>query len=125
VQTVPSDIRCITIDAAGTRLQSERFSVTPGAGTTLTMRGVSPGSTKFTGASYPVTCDSITTASVPSWIADAVTVTIVAGTQTNITLVMRPAGLAGIGVDFQGGSGSQGIKLGVWDSTNWDNAVFQ
>jgi hypothetical protein len=62
---------------------------------------------------------------VPSWIADAVTVTIVAGTQTNITLVMAPAGLAGIGVDFQGGSGSQGIKLGVWDSRNWDNAVFQ
>ena len=124
IQQVPSDITCIQITAAGSRVQTQSFPVTPLGATTLVMKGIAPGTVTFSGAAFPATCSSLTGASIPTWVADPLSVTIVAGTQTNVTLVMRPAGSGGITVDFQGGAGG-GVPLGIWDSTNWDNAIWQ
>lgn len=125
VQTVPSDIKCIKIVSAGSLAFATQFTVTPGGSTALTMPGVSPGSVTFSGEAYPLACTSVTASTVATWIADPVVATVVAGATTNVALTMRPAGNVGLTVDFQGGAGAQGIPLGVWDSTNWGNAIWQ
>src|SRR5882672_951231 len=122
LQNVPSDIYCVQITSAGSIVRTDSFDVSPGASTTLTIKGIAPGSVKFTGAAFPTACQSLTPTSIPTWVADAVTKTIVSGTTTNVTIVMRPAGNAGVTVDFQGGGGTTGVPLAIWDSTNWDNA---
>jgi hypothetical protein len=124
IQKVPSDIRCIQITGAGSRVQTKSFDVTPLGNTTLIMPGIAPGSVTFSGASYPLACKLVTAASAPTWVADPVTATIVAGTQTNLSIVMRPSGSGGITIDFQGGA-NDGVPLGLWDSMNWDNAIWQ
>lgn len=125
LQQIPSDISCIQIIAEGSIRQANLFPVTPGAASTITMPGVPSGSVKFSGAAYPIACASVTPSTVPTWIADPKTVTIVSGSTTNLTLSMRPAGNAGVTVDFVGGAGSGGVVLGVWNSTNWNNAIWQ
>jgi hypothetical protein len=124
IQQVPSDIKCIQITAAGSRVQSQSFGVTPLGSTTLVMRGIAPGTVMFSGAAFPIACPLLSTASIPTWVADPIEAVIVSGTQTNLTLTMRPAGSGGITVDFQGGVGG-GVPLGIWDPTNWDNAIWQ
>jgi hypothetical protein len=125
VMNAPSDVKCIKVVAAGTVAFSMNFAVAPGASSIFTMPGVSPGSNTFSGEAYSLACASATAATVANWIADPVVATVVSGATTNVTLVMRPAGTVGVGVDFQGGGGGAGIPLGVWNSTNWNNAIWQ
>jgi hypothetical protein len=125
IMTVPSDVKCIKIVAGGTAAFSTNFTVTPSGSTSLTMPGVSPGSNTFSGEAYSIACASVTTTTVANWIADPVVATVTAGGTTNVTLVMRPAGNVGVAVDFQGGGGATGIPLGVWNSVNWDNTIWQ
>ncbi len=125
LMTVPSDVKCIKVVAAGTFAISTTFAVTPNNSANLTLSGVSPGANTFSGEAYSLACGSVTASTVANWITDPVVASVVSGAKTNVTLIMRPASSVGVSVDFQGGGGGMGVPLGSWDSTNWDNAIWQ
>jgi len=126
LQNAPSDVRCIQIATTGAREQETWFPTSPGASTVFTMSGLSAGPQTIRGAAFTQSCPTgaLPSTVAPTWVSDSTPVTLVAGTVTTVVLVMRPAANAGINVDFQGGADG-GIALGVWDLTNWDNAVWQ
>ena len=158
IQEVPGDVRCIRITAAGSRTRTDSFDVSPMDSAVLTMEALPAGDVTFSGDAFPVACADITMSVRPNWLSDPVTVEIVPGDVTDVTLVMRPVGGARIGVDFvgggtggatggtggsatggtggsatggtgTGGTGTGGTggtsPLGTWDSSNWDEAVWQ
>jgi uncharacterized membrane protein YgcG len=152
VQSVPADVQCIRITADGSRDRTQSFDATPNQSAQFTMSALPAGPVTFTADAFSVKCSKVTASSLPTWVSDSVTADITPAGVTQVTLVMRQVGTANIGIDFQdgggsggtagssgtggtagssgtggtaGSGGSGGLPQGVWDSTNWDNAVWQ
>src|SRR4051794_11209051 len=56
LKKVPPAVHCLQIVATGSRVLTTSFDVVPGAATSLTMPGLSPGSVTFTGAAFAGLC---------------------------------------------------------------------
>ena len=151
VKIVPNDVRCIQITAAGSRSLTSSFDVTPNQAAQLTMPGLPAGAVTFSALAFSVPCSQVTAASVPGWSSAPVVGQVIPGGIIQVTLVMMQAGSANIGIEFPGTGGASGSSgaggssgsagkggganggsggngnppLGVWDSTNWDNALWQ
>jgi uncharacterized membrane protein YgcG len=136
VQTVPTDVSCISVTADGSRDRTQLFDATPNQSAEFTMPALPAGSVTFTAEAFPVKCSKVSSATLPTWVSDPVTADITPGGVTSVKLIMRPVGSAGSG-GTGGGAGSGGsggaagsgggtsLPPGVWDTTNWDNAVWQ
>ena len=148
IKIVPNDVQCIQITAAGTRSLTSSFAVTPNQAAQLTMPGLPAGAVTFSALAFAVPCSQVTAASVPGWISAPVVGQVIAGGVIQVTLVMMQAGSANVGIEFpgsggaggaggagggagspgggaNGGSGGGNPSPGVWDSSNWDNALWQ
>jgi hypothetical protein len=97
---VPADVRCVRITAAGARTVVKSFDVMPGAGAVFSLNRLPLGAVAFSGEAFAAACASVGPASVPEWVADAVTVTISAGVEAAVSLTMRRNGRASVSVDF-------------------------
>jgi hypothetical protein len=108
ITNAPSDAQCARINAAGSQTVTTSFPLTPGQSTVLTMPGLPEGAVTFTADVFPVVCAAVTTATVPTWVSDSVTVTIVVGQAVNVTLTMHRPSKTTVTLDFpsDGGAGS-------------------
>ena len=147
VKIVPNDVQCIQVTAAGSRTLTSSFDVTPNQAAQLSMPGLPSGVVTFTATAFSTPCSQVTASSIPGWSSAAVTGQVVAGGVIQVTLVMSQSGSANIGIEFpgsagaggsagggsggSGGSGNAGAggnagsQAGIWDSSKWNNALWQ
>jgi hypothetical protein len=102
VTAVPTGVACIAINAgvAEEPLVTERFTVTAGQSTTLSMTGLPSGAVTFSAFAYPTACASVTGTSTATWVSEPMLATLASQSVTSLELVLRPAGSATIGVTF-------------------------
>jgi hypothetical protein len=141
IQVVPSGVQCIRINlTAGSASRSSAFSVQAAQAASFSIPSIPSGTAVFSGEAFDLPCSSVTSTSLPTWTAAAVTVPISSGAVASVTLVMKVVGSATVGVDFggntggssssggssgSGGSAGSGAGPGVWDLSNFDNSTWQ
>ena len=101
ITSVPADVRCIRLTAAGSRTVSRLFDVVPGTSSVLVMNGTPLGAVQFSGDAFGDACGAVTPASAATWSSDPVTMQVASGVVADVTLVMRRTGRAQVNVDFQ------------------------
>jgi hypothetical protein len=101
--SVPANgVSCIRLVASGTMrsLQSD-FPVAPGQNTVgLEMHAIPTGTVMFSGNAYTESCGSIVASSVPSWMADDVTVNVTPGSPVSVQLNFHANGNATVQGNF-------------------------
>ncbi len=100
VVNAPSDVRCIRVNAAGTRSVTTSFAVDTGDSTVFTMRGLPTGLVTFTADAFAINCNAIKDTTVPTWVSDSATTGIAADVTTNVTLSMHRPGTGSVSIDF-------------------------
>jgi hypothetical protein len=117
----PTGVACISLTVAGARTASRLFAAAPGESQSLTMTGLSLGDDVFTGQAFSADCGAVTSSTVPDWVSDGVSATLVAGAVTDVALVLRRNGRAQVSIGFEeddagaagsGGSGGAGGAAG-------------
>lgn len=98
VSTVPAGVGCIAVEARGVRNNRQLFPVTPGSPATLRFADLPVGRTTFEADAFDAPCEAVSASSKPSWVAEPVTVELVASTDVSIAFKMRRAN-AGVGID--------------------------
>ncbi len=106
ITQVPPMVSCIQIVAMGSKTVTDSFQVSPGQSSVVTMPALPVGAVTFTASAYNQNCNAVTAASVPSWLSDPTTVTLVAGKTANLTLNLRQNASASVGVNFQSDGGT-------------------
>jgi hypothetical protein len=106
ITSVPSDVACIDITVTGNRVADRRFDVTPGHSSVLALNGLPIGNVTFLGQAYATPCNAITSASVPTWVSDPMSVTLVSAVSSNLTLSLHHNGTSTVGVDFNDDAGA-------------------
>ena len=106
IVNAPTDVRCIRVNAAGTRVVSDSFALMPGDKSVFTVRGLSVGLVTFTADAFDVVCPAVNANSTPTWVSDSVTTGIAAGSTTNVTLTMQRPGTGSVSIDFPGDAGA-------------------
>jgi len=107
ITQVPSDVQCIQILAQGSRSVEQRYSVTSGQSSTLTMASLPVGTVQFSGSAYATACSNIT-GQTPTYTAAPVSAAVTAGTPASVALSMRRNGQASVAVDFEGDCAAAG-----------------
>jgi hypothetical protein len=109
ITSVPPQVTCVSLTVAGPdHTIIDNFDVTPGQPALLTLNNLPVGEDLFSAAAYDVPCNFITGAQ-PSWLSTAVVPAFIsAGTVTNVSLDLEPAGGANVGINFGGGDGGVG-----------------
>ncbi len=105
--TVPSTgVSCIRIVASGMKRSVEKdFSVTAGQSTiSFDLHAIPTGTVMFSGNAYGEACGSLAANSVPTWMADDVTVTVNPGPPVAVQLNFHPNGNATVQGNFVGDS---------------------
>ena len=102
---VPTGIACVRITAAGPISITKTVSTAAGSTVTLQMTGLPLGPVVFSAQAFSQACSSVTSSSMPLWLSDSVTVTLLPGSKPAITLVMKTAPTAAITVDFNPDAG--------------------
>jgi hypothetical protein len=100
VVNAPSDVRCIRVNAVGTRAVTSSFSVDTGASTVFTMPGLPVGLVTFTADAFAINCNAVRDTTVPTWVSDSVSTGIASGATTNVTLTMHRPGMGSVSIDF-------------------------
>ena len=101
VGTIPDNITCIRVTAAGEfRSVVSDFDVAPGDTLTQALSGLPVGSVVFSANAYSTTCDSVTKSTIPMWISDQKTVNLVQGRSSSVTLTLYKNGRAKVTVEF-------------------------
>src|SRR5260221_2665783 len=106
IVNAPNDVRCIRVNAAGTRVVTSSFSVMAGASKVFTVRGLPVGLVTFTADAFGSVCPSVNASTVPTWVSDSVTTGIAGGSTTNVTLTMQRPGTSTVSIDFPGDAGA-------------------
>jgi hypothetical protein len=101
ITQVPAQVACIELNVSGARTVDKKFDVTAGQSSVLAMAQLPTGNVTFTGFAYPTACAQVTAGMTATWISDPTPATLVAGTPTNVTVVLKKNGSASVGVDFQ------------------------
>jgi sugar lactone lactonase YvrE len=102
VESAPSTVACIEIDAAGVIDVTQRLDVTAGQSTVFTLSGLPVGNVDFTASAYDNPCSDLGPAA--TWISQSTPATIGTGAPASVTLELVPNGQANVGVDFNGDS---------------------
>jgi hypothetical protein len=110
VTSVPSGVGCLVVIATGGITVKRNFSVTAGATSRVTMKGLSTGSTKFDAAAYAGTCPPASTAEA-LWVADTRTVNLAGGVTGSVSLTLRKAPAVNATLDFSNNSCAPGSSL--------------
>jgi hypothetical protein len=101
----PGDVKCIRVNAAGTRTVTTSIGVSTGQSTDaiLSVTGLPLGLVTFTADAFPIACPSVAATTVPTWVSESVTTFINAGEVAQLTLIMHRPGAASVSVDFPDG----------------------
>jgi hypothetical protein len=116
ITQVPAQVGCIEIDVTGARSVTQRYDVSAGQSSVLSLTGLPLGLDTFVGLAYPGVCSAVASAAQATWISDAVQASLVAQQVASVTLVLRPNGESSVGVSFQGddgGSDAQTVACAV------------
>jgi hypothetical protein len=105
ITQVPAQVGCIEIDVTGARSVTQRYDVTAGQSSVLSLNGLPLGLDTFVGLAYPGACSAVASAAQATWISDAVQSSLVAQQVASVTLVLHPNGQSSVGVSFQGDDG--------------------
>jgi len=107
--SVPSDVRCLRVNAAGARTIVRDIDLAPSTAATTAIRSLPTGAVTFTAAAFPSACASTAAGAVGTWLSDApVTANLSAGTLVPVKLTMRKNGGANLEVDFADDDASVG-----------------
>jgi hypothetical protein len=106
IVNAPNDVRCIRVNAAGTRVVTNSFGVMAGEKTAFTVRGLPVGLVTFTADAFGSVCPAVNPGTVPTWVSDSVTTGIAGGSTTNVTLTMQRPGTSTVSIDFPGDAGA-------------------
>ena len=101
--SVPSSgVSCVRLIASGMRKSVQKdFAVSSGQSTvSLDMHAIPTGTVMFSGNAYAEACGSITSSSIPTWLADDVTVTITPGPPVPVQLNFHANGNAAVAGNF-------------------------
>jgi cysteine-rich repeat protein len=103
VTSVPADVSCIRITAAGNPTVHTLVDVTPGQPASFNLTGQPLGVVAFSAEAFPSICAVVGAGTVATWVSDPVTVTLTAGVAAQISLTLHENGLAGADIDFTSG----------------------
>jgi hypothetical protein len=106
ITSVPPKVTCVSLTVAGPdHTVIDNFDVVPGQPALLTLNNLPVGEDLFSAAAYDVPCNFITGAQ-PSWLSTTVIPAFIsAGSVTNVSLDLEPAGGANVGINFGGSDG--------------------
>jgi hypothetical protein len=89
------------VTAAGEfRSSVSDFDVVPGETLSQPLTGLPVGSVVFSANAYSGACTTVTKATIPMWLSDEKTVTIVQGKSSSVTLTLYKNGRAKVTVEF-------------------------
>jgi hypothetical protein len=102
ILSAPGDVKCIRVNAAGTRAVTTSVTVASGQSTdaVVNVTGLPLGLVTFTADAFAVACTSVTATTVPTWVSESVTQFVSAGELAKVTLIMHRPGNASVSVDF-------------------------
>jgi streptogramin lyase len=99
----PAGVSCVrvVVESTGTSRKATRLlSVSGGQVPTGPITGLPLGPVTITADAFSESCGSVGSSTVPTWASEIVTATLVSGQTPWISLVLRPAGRARVGIDF-------------------------
>lgn len=102
IREAPNDAACLRITVSGSRTETRRFDLTPGASTVFRLASLPVGRAVFLGEAFAGPCGQVGATSVPSYTSTPVTVTLVPGPNPDVVLVMRRSAGGGVVVEFPG-----------------------
>jgi len=98
---IPDDISCIQVTAVGEfRSSVSDFDVTPGESLSQPLTGLPVGAVVFSANAYSGACSTVTKSTIPMWLSDEKTVTVVQGKSSSVTLTLYKNGRAKVTVEF-------------------------
>ncbi|MGZ3419539.1 MAG: hypothetical protein ACXWUG_05045 [Polyangiales bacterium] len=104
IAKVPADGSCVDITVVGTRTVDLKFDLTPGDASTLSLGGLPVGSVTVTARAFNSACSAVTAASIPTWLSNPTSATLVAAVKTPITVKLYRNGSSDLTLDFDDGS---------------------
>jgi hypothetical protein len=101
IATVPPDVACVRITAAGPgRTVVRELGVSPGATINESFSGLPLGTVVWKGEAFSADCEAVTKTTVPGWASEPETVAIALGKLTSVSLTLNRNGRAKVGIDF-------------------------
>lgn len=101
VGTIPDDVTCVRVTAAGEfRQVVTDFDVVPGATLSQALSGLPVGKAMFSANAYSQDCASLTKSTTPMWLSDEKSVNVAQGKSTSVTLTLYKNGRAKVTVEF-------------------------
>jgi len=101
ITSVPAEIACVRITASGAgRTVAREIEVRPGMSLNESFAGLPLGTVAFKGEAFAAGCDAVTKATTPSWVSDAVPVTVALGRIATVALTLHRNGRAKVSLDF-------------------------
>jgi len=98
---IPDNVTCIRVTVAGEfRSSVIDFDVVPGDTLTQALTGLPVGDVVFSANAYSAECTSVTKSTIPMWISDEKTVSLVQGKSSSVTLTLYKNGRAKVTVEF-------------------------
>ena len=101
LSAIPDDVSCVRVTAAGEfRSSVSDFDVVPGTTFSQSLTGLPVGAVVFTANAYAGACTTVTKSTIPAWLSDEKTVTLVQGKSSSVTLTLYKNGRAKVTVEF-------------------------
>jgi hypothetical protein len=101
IPTVPAEVACIRITAAGPgRSVVREIGVSQGAMISEAFSGLPLGTVAFTGEAFSASCESVTRTTIAGWASEPEPVAIILGRQTTVSLTLNRNGRAKVNLDF-------------------------
>jgi hypothetical protein len=101
VATVPPDVACVRITAAGPGRTVEReVGVSPGAMISESFSGLPLGTVIFKGEAFTGDCEAVTKTTIPGWASEPEPAAIALGRLTSISMTLNRNGRGKVTVDF-------------------------
>ena len=100
VVSAPSNLTCLRVTVTGNVTSVQFISITPGASTQLSLTGLPTGAVTVRADGFSTACGMVTATSVPAWVSNTASATLVAGVSSTVPLTMTPNGSATVQVNF-------------------------
>jgi hypothetical protein len=101
IATVPPDVACVRITAAGPgRTVVREVGVSPGATLSESFSGLPLGTVQWKGEAFAADCEAVTKTTTPGWASEPETVAIVLGKLTTVSLTLNRNGRGKVNIDF-------------------------
>ena len=100
ITSAPADAACLRITAKGATTAVRLVPLMTGMSTVFPLEGLPLGPVDFTGEAFPVGCGMVGVNTSPTYVSEAVRVTLMDGETVNVAIVLRRPGRAVVSVDF-------------------------